>query len=139
MHAQVFISRLSAKSGIDTDVVCKNIFLLVNIIAACINFIENRTMSEMDTLSMTLDKLKEEGYTEDFNLLADCIECKGKRLEPGQFVIDKVYRFEGKSDPADESVLYAISSLDNSVKGTLVNGYGIYSDEATTEMIKALS
>ena len=92
----------------------------------------------MDTLSQTLNALKKEGYAEDFNLHPDCIECQGKKLQPGEFVIDKVFRFEGESDPSDEAILYAISSKDHSIKGTLVNGYGIYSDDVTDEMIRAL-
>ena len=95
-------------------------------------------MTTMDTLSQTLNLLKQQGYTEDFNLHPDCIECNGLKLSPGEFVIDKVFRFEGESDPSDESILYAISSKDQSIKGTLVNGYGIYSDDVTDEMIKAL-
>ena len=95
-------------------------------------------MTTMDTLSATLNKLKEEGYTEDFNLQPDCLECGGKKIKPGEFVIDKVFRFEGESDPSDESVIYAISSNDHNIKGTLVNGYGIYSDPVTDEMLKAL-
>ena len=95
-------------------------------------------MSTMDSLSTTLNTLKQEGYTEDFNLHPDCIECNGLKLNSGEFVIDKVFRFEGESDPSDEAVLYAISSKDHTISGTLVNGYGIYSDAVTDEMIRAL-
>jgi hypothetical protein len=64
------------------------------------------------TLSGIMAKLKAEGYTEDFNLSADCLHCQGGKykLNPEDFQIDKYYRFEGESNPADESILYAISS-----------------------------
>ncbi len=73
-----------------------------------------------------LNALKKQGYTEDFNLRATQIECKAKNvaLDPASFAVDAVYRFEGDTDPGDEAIVYAISSLDGTIKGTLVNGYG---------------
>jgi len=47
------------------------------------------------------------------------------RLNPEDFIIDKHYRFEGISDPDDEAVVYAISSLKQNLKGVLLNGYSI--------------
>ena len=94
----------------------------------------------MTTMSEVIDKLKKEGYTTDFNLKESCLECHGNYLQifPGEFVIDKHYRFEGISDPGDEAVVYAISSPTHNVKGVLVNGYGISSEKIADEMIKAL-
>ncbi len=93
------------------------------------------------TLSETINGLKMEGYTLDFNLQDDCIACQSSTtiLSPEDFEIDKVYRFEGASNPDDESVLYAISSSKFGVKGLLVNGYGISADEISDAMIKKLS
>ena len=98
-------------------------------------------MSTMNTVSEIIDKLKAEGYTEDFNLKESCLECKGNYLQlfPGEFVVDKHYRFEGISDPGDEAVVYAISSPTHNLKGVLVNGYGIYSEKMADEMVKALN
>ena len=42
------------------------------------------------------------------------------------------------SDPGDEAVVYAISSTTSTTKGTLVNGYGIYSDPQTDTIIKVI-
>ena len=97
-------------------------------------------MDTMTTLSEITNMLKEKGYNIDFNLKESCMECSGNYLKifPGEFVIDKHYRFEGISDPADEAIVYAISSPKYNLKGVLVNGYGISSDEIADEMIKAL-
>jgi hypothetical protein len=97
-------------------------------------------MDPMDTVSQVLNKLKNEGYTLDFNLRDNCLVCHGNSLQifPDEFVVDKHYRFEGLSDPGDEAVVYAISSAENNVKGTLVNGYGIYSNEIAHDLVKAL-
>lgn len=59
-------------------------------------------------------------------------------MHPEEFRIDHAFRFEGDSDPADEMVVYSISSNDGKYKGILVNGYGIYSDPRSTELIDHL-
>lgn len=97
-------------------------------------------MEPYTTLSETINDLRKQGYTEDFNLRTDCLECQGGkfRLFTNEFKIDKYYRFEGESNPSDNAILYAISSDHYALKGVLVNGYGIYSDELTDEMTKKL-
>jgi hypothetical protein len=95
-------------------------------------------MEPMTTLSEIINKLKDEGYTEDFNLKDDCIQCEDLKLHPEHFVVDRHFRFEGESNPDDEAVVYAISSIDGKTKGVLVNGYGMYSDQLTDDIVKAL-
>ena len=72
--------------------------------------------------------------------LQSCLQCQGSLLQvfPHEFVVDQHHRFEGPSDPGDEAVVYAISSPKYNIKGTLVNGYGIYSEPLADEMVKAL-
>jgi hypothetical protein len=97
-------------------------------------------MENSVSLSGTINQLRAEGYTEDFNLQQQCIECRSGqyRIFHDEFVVDKFYRFEGDSDPADEAVVYAISSDKYGLKGVLVNGYGIYSEPLTDEMVSKL-
>ena len=97
-------------------------------------------MNPMTTLSEVLNNLKAEGYTTDFNLTANCLVCQGNALQlhPEDFLVDRHYRFEGNTDPGDEAIVYAISSDKYSIKGTLVNGYGIYSDAMSDKMMAAL-
>lgn len=94
----------------------------------------------MDTVSETIEALKKEGYVENFNLQQNCIECRDGhfRVFHDEFVIDKFYRFEGESDPADEATVYAISSPKYGIRGILVNGGGIYTDDLTDEMLETL-
>jgi len=93
---------------------------------------------EQPTLIDTLNKLKEDGFTHDFNIHTNHIRSGDLTLNPDQFEIVKVYRFEGMSDPGDNSILYAIESRDHDVKGTFINGYGIYADEISQELLDKL-
>ncbi|MFN0081582.1 MAG: phosphoribosylpyrophosphate synthetase [Ferruginibacter sp.] len=97
-------------------------------------------MENYDTLTQAIEALKQQGYTEDFNLKENCLECIAGRkdLSPHEFEIDKSFRFDVNEDPSDQAVLYAISSSIHNMKGLLVNGYGIYSDSASNDMLEKL-
>jgi hypothetical protein len=94
----------------------------------------------MTTVSEVLEDLRQEGYTVDFNLNETCLVCYENelRIHPDEFVVDKHYRFEGTTDPGDEAVVYAISSTKHNIKGTLVNAYGVYSNDLSNDMVRAL-
>ena len=93
---------------------------------------------EQPTLVETLNKLKTEGFTHDFNIHNNQLKSGDITLSPREFEIVKVYRFEGMSDPDDNSVLYAIRSLHHDLKGTFINGYGIYADEISEDLLRKL-
>ena len=97
-------------------------------------------MKQYVTLSETLNDLRQEGYTEDFNLRQNCLECRDGQFQmfADDFRIDKYYRFEGESNPSDQAIIYAISSDRHGLKGVLVNAYGIYSEPVTDEMLQKL-
>ncbi|MDD2985103.1 phosphoribosylpyrophosphate synthetase [Flavobacterium sp.] len=92
------------------------------------------------TLSEAVNDLTKRGYTFNFNIQEDCIICaeNNAQLQPDEFEIDQVYRFQEMSDVDNESILYAISSSQNNVKGLLVNAYGIYADTASSKLISKL-
>lgn len=97
-------------------------------------------MESFETLTEAINALKKQGYTEDFNLNQNCIECRfGEyKIFHDEFHVDTFYRFDNNTDPSDESILYAISSEKHNLKGLLVNGYGIYSEPLTNDMIDKL-
>ncbi|WP_118952676.1 phosphoribosylpyrophosphate synthetase [Taibaiella helva] len=96
---------------------------------------------DFPTVTDAIAWLEKIGYTYDFNLDNDCLSYEGgqKRLNPEEFTIDKVFRFEGITDPGDENVVYAISSESHGVKGILMNAFGVYSDPVSDKMIKKLA
>ena len=95
-----------------------------------------------DTVSEAINELARRGYSADFKILSEeeCIVCSAlpEPLSPEEFNIDEVYRFEGMTDPGDEMIIYAISSINHNLKGILLNAYGMYSDVATAKIVKRL-
>jgi hypothetical protein len=81
-----------------------------------------------DTLSEAVNDLQKRGYTADFLISEDkdCFICGSieRELSPDDFIIDEIYRFEGMTDPADESIVFAISSEKWGVKGMVINSFG---------------
>ena len=97
---------------------------------------QKQSNTEMNSLATCVNKLVADGYTGNFKvdeqgLLAD----GGKHYKPNQVHIKNFFRFEGASDPADNSILYAIE-LDNGEKGTLTDAYGSYNDPLIGKFIK---
>jgi hypothetical protein len=98
-------------------------------------------MIAYDTVTDALKGLKDRGYTVDFNIAFDKITCSDNKicLNPDEFEITEVYRFEGETNPSDEDVVYAIVSKDGKIKGTMTSAYGMYAETISTEMIRKLS
>lgn len=98
-------------------------------------------MESYNTLTEAMEGLRTQGYLEDFNLKNNYIESSGGTylILHHEFEIDKFFRFEGDTDPADEAILYAVSSGKYNVKGVLVTAYGIYSEPIVDEMMEKLS
>lgn len=96
-------------------------------------------MESYTTLSEAIAGLKQQGYTRDFNLTKDCLECStsSERFPPQTFQVDRFFRFEGMSDPDDNSILYAITAKDGT-RGTLLDAYGVYAESISEEMLQAL-
>jgi hypothetical protein len=97
-------------------------------------------MHVYENLVDALKDLKQRGFTTDFNIAFDNIECRstGVCLSPSQFEIVEHYRFEGETNPSDSSVIYAVQSMDGSLKGTLISAYGMYADAVSEHMIRKL-
>lgn len=95
---------------------------------------------DFSTMVELLSYLKDEGYSVNFNLLQNSIECRdeGIELSPEMFEVVNFFRFEGESNPDDSSIVYAIES-NNGLKGVLVNAYGAYSDPLSDELVSKLT
>ncbi|MHA4893960.1 hypothetical protein ACXZ1K_04355 [Pedobacter sp. PWIIR3] len=86
---------------------------------------------EMNTLSQILEKLRLKGLDNEIKM-TDHGKMQGvgfdKIYKPEDLTIIKTYRFEGDSDPADNSVLYILEDKDHQV-GYILDAYGMYSSQ----------
>jgi hypothetical protein len=98
-------------------------------------------MQSYDTVVAALNGLKDRGYTLDFNVSFDKLICSDNKvnLNPHEFEIVEVYRFEGETNPSDEDVVYAVESKQGNIKGTFTSAYGMYSDAVSTDMMKKMA
>ena len=69
------------------------------------------------TTTEALKDLEKKGYTVDYN-----VEFDGLVKNASDYEIDHLYRYEGQSDPADESSVYGIRNTVNDEKGIFVAG-----------------
>ena len=88
---------------------------------------------DLQTLVSCLNSLIKQGFTEDYKVNAKGLKAlKTEHIyQPDEVKVLDFYRFEGSSDPADNSILYAIETSDGK-RGTLVDAFGPYSDSKVT-------
>ena len=96
-------------------------------------------MKNYESLANALDDLRKRGYEADFDTDTICLYCGDLdlRLDPEDFHVDEIYRFDTNSSPGDSSVLYAISSS-TGVKGTLIDREGSSSASLNFQMARKL-
>jgi hypothetical protein len=93
----------------------------------------NDRLTEMTEMQRCMKKLEEKGYNDQFRVEKKTLQSmsdKKKKYKPKDIKAVNFYRFEGITDPDDMSILYAIETIDGQ-KGTLIDAYGVYSDEET--------
>jgi hypothetical protein len=90
----------------------------------------------MKSLASCANKMRELGYKEDFKVDKSGLQTfDGKNnFKPEDVKIVNFYRFEGVSDPGDNTVMYVIETT-NGTKGTLVDGYGAYASDDVSKFI----
>jgi len=95
---------------------------------------------DLTTLTACLKMLDGKGYTVQFQV-AEGNKIKSLATEnmyaPEDVRISNFYRFEGESNPDDNSILYAIET-NSSEHGTLIDAYGSNNDVAITDFIKSV-
>ena len=83
---------------------------------------------EMTTITSVLEKLRVKKFDNEFRMTEEGFTPGNKKFyEPQDLKIIRTYRFEGESDPSDNSVIYLIEAFDGLV-GYSLDAYGVYSD-----------
>ncbi len=92
--------------------------------------------TEMKTLSACTKMLEDKGFKTQFLVLGDSIKslASDRIYKPEQVKIINFYRFEGNSNPDDNSILYVIETISGEL-GMLIDAYGAQADIAITKFI----
>lgn len=95
---------------------------------------------QLETLTDALARCVRAGFGDSFQARHGELFALtgGRRLAPEALRVREIVRFEGESDPGDAAVLFALSSADGAIRGTLVAGYGASADPETAAAIARL-
>ncbi len=99
---------------------------------------KNDATLKMKTLSESVNESLEKGYIENFKVVAKGLctqDDENSIYTPQDIAITDFYRFEGYSDPQDNSILYLIETNDGR-KGTLIDAYGAEADASISNFIR---
>ncbi len=102
------------------------------------DYLENNDqIPHMKSLASCLNKMVLEGYDDDFKIGHNGLKSlKSEQVyQPEDITVVNFFRFEGQSDPNDNTIMYVIKTKDG-LKGTLVDAYGAYADKDLAEFMK---
>lgn len=96
----------------------------------------NDKVTSMNTITDCVNKVVKDGYIDSFKVTRQGLHstARDRYFNPEQVRVINFFRFEGESDPADNSIMYVIET-DDGLKGTLIDAYGPYSDAAVTKFM----
>ena len=96
-------------------------------------------MDTYSTLSEASNALNKKGYEVNYNLEKDkLVDAETHQaITADDFEVVETHRFEGMSNPADNSILFAIEGH-NGEKGQLIMPYGMYSDSVSPKLLQKL-
>jgi hypothetical protein len=98
-------------------------------------------MDSPDTVTEAVSLLKAEGYDTEVDLIDGHLRwgqagavCAVERAE-----VDRLYRFEGQSDPGDEMVVFALRDPVTGLQGVLASAFGPAADPEVLDQLMGLS
>lgn len=94
----------------------------------------------METLTEAVERLEQRGFRESFRAEEDALRAVGldRCFRPEDLVVEEQVRFEGTSDPADETILFALRSADGAVRGLFVAHFGLGVEPRAAEIVRRL-
>lgn len=98
-------------------------------------------MDSPDTVTEAVSQLKAEGYEAEVNLVGGHLEWGrgGPRCEVEVAEVDRLYRFEGESDPGDEMVVVAVRDPGTGTLGVLASAFGPAADPEVLDQLVGLT
>jgi hypothetical protein len=91
-------------------------------------------MDSMKTITQKIDELKSDGFVENFFFENGKLQTETDSFDSHELKEIQEYRFEGKSNPDDLSILYQITTT-SGIKGTIADGFGPNANQELTEFL----
>jgi hypothetical protein len=93
-----------------------------------------------DTVTDAVNLLTAEGYTANFGVRDRQLQCGacGVLQDPTLATIERIFRFEGASDPDDEAIVLGVTCPNCDLKGVIVAGYGPSADPDEVAVITSM-
>jgi hypothetical protein len=90
-------------------------------------------MDAPETVVDALDLLRREGYDTEYqlvdgHLVADTADTAGPACAVGDAVVERLFRFEGPSDPGDEMIVFGVRDPGSGRRGVLASAFGPAAD-----------
>ena len=99
-------------------------------------------MADMpDTVTEALQLLAADGYTADFRLVDGRLVSgqRGALCRVEDVRVERMYRFEGDSDPGDEMVVFGLHDPGSDERGTLASAFGPAADPEVLDHLAYLA
>ena len=98
-------------------------------------------MDAPDTVTDAVRLLASEGYGVDFELIGGVLQWDSRAVscEVGQVEVERLFRFEGPSDPGDEMVVFGLYDPVSDTRGTLASGFGPSADPEVLDHLVGLT
>lgn len=98
-------------------------------------------MEAPETVVDALQLLKAEGYEIEFDLVDGALQCDvdDQHCPAGDAVVERLYRFEGPSDPGDEMVVFGLRDPISGRRGVLASGFGPAADPEILDHLVGMS
>lgn len=98
--------------------------------------------NETDTMVAAIDRFTRRGYRAHFSSNKEgqitCSDCP-EGHQPETMVVEDFRRFEGASDPADMSAVFALRCREHGTKGTFSSSYGPGVDSDDSDVMAKLA
>lgn len=90
------------------------------------------------TVTEALTLLDQQGYGVSFQLVDGRLSCGDASCAVDDAVVERVYRFEGPSDPGDEMIVFGVLDPTSGIRGTLAAAFGPLADPTLYEHLSGL-
>jgi len=98
-------------------------------------------MNDPETVVDALRLLREDGYGIEFQLIDGHLRCNAddRACPASDAVVERLYRFEGPSDPGDEMVVFGLRDPETGRRGVLASAFGLAADPELVDHLTGLS